>query len=223
MDMKNRGKRARGNILLEFCVGAAVVLLVAGILLHLAVIPTLPAPEVAAAEDDGGKGGRYEALRQQKTDLEKYMEAREDGKDGGKWFAHKDAAEEERECGFTAYISQASGRVYGRVLVGFTRSEDVSVERIVFVADGDERVIPLQNTGRETVTLDGGNVSEIVELAIRDYLPVFRRAAISESVLLRFLGEGETFEAKLTDAQIRNFGRVLRLYEIDREMTEGGD
>lgn len=221
MSSKNKMKKTRGNILLEFCVGIVAVLLVAGIPFYLAMLPPRTAPATVVSETGGKKGARVEALRQEKTDLMKYMETPVDGKSEGHWLAHKDTAEEKRACGFTAYISQTSGGVSGRLLVGFIRSEDVLIERIAFVADGDERVIPLQGAGRETVPLSDDNVSEIVELGFSSHLPVYKRTAISENVLLRFLGGNDSFEAELTNTQIRNFGRVLRLYEIELEMTEG--
>lgn len=223
MSVKRSGRMSRGNVLVEFCMGTVAVLLVAGIFLYLALAPAQPVEKVPVAENDARKEERYEALLQEKGDLEKYMEARPDEKDDKKWLVHKDPMEEERECGFAAYVSQTSGDVYGRVMVDFVHSEDVSVDRIVVVADGEERTITLGDAGRETVSLDDGDVSEIVELPIGDYLPIFKRMAISDNVILRFQGEGGEFERELTGAQIRNFDRTLRLYEVEREIAGGAD
>lgn len=207
--------RMKGGSFVEFCLGVVTVLLVVSVLLYLVLVPTRPAEKLSSVNKDIEY--RYEILLQEKEEIEKGMEVYEDRMEGRKWLTPKNSADEEYECGFAAYISQASGDVHARVLIGFTRSEDVSVDRLLVVTDGVEQEIPMQDIKRESTPTEEGDVAEALTLPVDAYLPLLKRVAESGRVELRFLGEDDESDAFLAESQIRNLGRVLRLYEVYKE------
>ncbi len=210
--------RKRGGSFVEFCLGLGTALLVIASLVYLVMVPRGSGEKTSALDNDIEY--RYELLLQEKEELEKGMEVYEDRAEERKWLTPKASADEEYACGFAAYVSQASDDVHARVLIGFTRSEDASVDRLIVVADGEEQEIPMQDLRRESTPTEEGDVAEALVLPVDANLPLLKRVAASGRVELRFLGEDgadEEFDALLAESQIRNLGKVLRLYEVYKE------
>jgi len=190
--------RARGALLVECCIGAGAVLLIAAAFFFF----------LSYAGGSGGKSAEREA------EIERVYEdtLREIEELEGRTAARGEEAEGEA-CVFEAFAARTSGDVAARAAIEFTRSADISIDRMFVLGDSEEWEVPIADAKRKISPLEEGNVRERIELADSDVLPTLLKVAEYERVSLRFQGDYEGFYARLPEAQLLNIKDALRLYE----------
>lgn len=211
--------RLRGGMFVEFCIGIGAVLLIAAAFFYFMSVPARDVKETSARDAELAK--RYKTLSMEISESEKGMEIREN--EGVKQVACEETDGEYEMCSFAASVWLTSADISLHTTIGFVRGEDASIEKIFLLADDEEYELPLGNAKRETEALDEERVGEKIELLEDDSFRQLRQAAKAERITVRFQGADEASYAQLTETQVQNLKRVLRLFELYREAWAVGE
>ena len=125
---------------------------------------------------------------------------------------------------FYAYLGRRDGRTWGRLVAGCILQRHIFLSQITVDVDGTRYAIDVDFNDRQERELKYiDSIYEFADMPAWPYLDALRHAGKGHDVRVSLEGQGGTHDFRLTYDQIDALKRVIRLYDIFRELETAAD